>query len=148
MSLRRLGAEKESLEQRMMLLESERAEFQEQTDQGALQIKHTHELLNRWRMLDDLIIQIHTNALLSFKVPLLWVMKGSCFGFGSPQQQVNMHARSKNIIICIYFYLICWMTPYWPRTHCKFQEWQPHLNEGVSPVNYRSMCVRNSSLPH
>lgn len=49
MSLRRLGAEKESLEQRMMLLESERAEFQEQTDQGALQIKHTHELLNSER---------------------------------------------------------------------------------------------------
>ncbi len=30
-----------------------------------------------------------------FNVPLLWVMKGSYFGFGSPQQQVDMHARSK-----------------------------------------------------
>ncbi len=33
---------------------------------------------------------------LVFKVPLLWVMKRSYFGFGSPQQQVDMHARSKN----------------------------------------------------
>ncbi len=33
------------------------------------------------------------------KVPLLWVMKGSYFGFGSPQQQVDMHARSKNTLI-------------------------------------------------
>ncbi len=30
------------------------------------------------------------------KVPLLWVMKGSYFGFGIPQQQVERHARSKN----------------------------------------------------
>ncbi len=33
------------------------------------------------------------------------VMKGSYFGFGSLQQQVDMHARSKNtfiVIICIY----------------------------------------------
>ncbi len=28
-----------------------------------------------------------------FKVPLLWIMKGSYFGFGSPQQQVDMHAK-------------------------------------------------------
>ncbi len=35
--------------------------------------------------------------------------------------------------------------PQWPSKHCKFQEWQPHLNAGVSPVNYRSMCVRNST---
>ncbi len=33
-----------------------------------------------------------------FKVPLLCVMKGSYFGFGSPQQQVDMHARSKNTL--------------------------------------------------
>ncbi len=30
-----------------------------------------------------------------FKVSLLWVMKGSYSGFGSPQQQVDMHVRSK-----------------------------------------------------
>ncbi len=35
-----------------------------------------------------------------FKVPLLWVMKGSYFGFG-PQQQVNMHARLKNYLIVL-----------------------------------------------
>ncbi len=43
----------------------------------------------------------------TLKVPLLWVMKGSYFGFGNPQQQVDMHARSKKhfhcLIICIYF---------------------------------------------
>ncbi len=33
------------------------------------------------------------------KVPLLRVMKGSYFGFGSPQQQVDMHARSKIYLI-------------------------------------------------
>ncbi len=33
------------------------------------------------------------------KVPLLWVMKGSYFGFGSRQQEVGMHARSKNSFI-------------------------------------------------
>ncbi len=31
----------------------------------------------------------------NFNVPLLWVMKGSYFGFGSPQQQDDMHVRSK-----------------------------------------------------
>ncbi len=35
------------------------------------------------------------------KVPLLWVMKGSYFGFGSPQQQVDMHERSKNTFIVL-----------------------------------------------
>ncbi len=48
------------------------------------------------------------------KVPLLWVMKGSYFGFGSPQQQVDMHARSKNTLISYnmhLFHLICSMTP-------------------------------------
>ncbi len=32
-------------------------------------------------------------------MPLLWAMKGSYFGFGSPQQQVDMHAGSKNTFI-------------------------------------------------
>ncbi len=45
--------------------------------------------------------------------------------------------------------LVCTHNPkdrtQWPRTHCKFQEWKPHLNAGVSPVNHRSMCVRNST---
>ncbi len=36
-----------------------------------------------------------------FKVPLLWVMKGSYFGFGSPQQQVDINARSKNTFIVL-----------------------------------------------
>jgi len=31
------------------------------------------------------------------KVSLLWIIKGSYFGFGSPQQQVDMHARSKTL---------------------------------------------------
>ncbi len=59
----------------------------------------------------------HSNMLIwhsIIKVPLLWVMKGSYFGFGSPQQQADMHARSKNthcLIICIYFYLTCSTTP-------------------------------------
>ncbi len=35
------------------------------------------------------------------KVPLLWVMKGSYFGFGSPQQQVDMHAMLKNTLIVL-----------------------------------------------
>ncbi len=35
----------------------------------------------------------------NLKVPLLWVMKRSYLGFGSPQQQVDMHARSKNTFI-------------------------------------------------
>ncbi len=34
-----------------------------------------------------------------FKVPLFWLMKGSYFGFGSPQQQVDIHERSKNTLI-------------------------------------------------
>ncbi len=32
-------------------------------------------------------------------------MKGSYFGFGSPQQQVDMHARSKNTFIVLYAFL-------------------------------------------
>ncbi len=35
------------------------------------------------------------------KVPLLLVIKGSYFGFGSPQQQVDMGARSKNTFIVL-----------------------------------------------
>ncbi len=27
-----------------------------------------------------------------------------------------------------------------PRTHCKFQDWKPHLNAGVSPINYHFLC--------
>ncbi len=38
---------------------------------------------------------------LCIKVPLLWVMKGSYLDFGSPQQQVDMHARSKNTFIVL-----------------------------------------------
>ncbi len=41
-------------------------------------------------------IQTENNCV---KEPLLLVMKGSYFGFGSPQQQVDMHARSKNSFI-------------------------------------------------
>ncbi len=40
-------------------------------------------------------------SLLSVKVPLLWVMKGSYFGFGSPQQQVDIYARSTNTFIVL-----------------------------------------------
>ncbi len=37
--------------------------------------------------------------IMDIKVHLLWViMKGSYFGFGSPQQQIDMHARSKNTL--------------------------------------------------
>ncbi len=43
----------------------------------------------------------HLNTINNIKVPLLWVMKGSYFGFGSPQPQVNMHARSKNTFIVL-----------------------------------------------
>ncbi len=39
------------------------------------------------------------NVALLIKVPILWVMKGSYFGFGSPQQQVDMHSSSKNTFI-------------------------------------------------
>ncbi len=31
-----------------------------------------------------------------------------------------------------------------PPTHCKFQEWQPHLNARVSPVHFCSMCVHST----
>ncbi len=37
----------------------------------------------------------------NFNVPLLWVMKSSYFGFGSTQQQVDMHARSQNTFIVL-----------------------------------------------
>ncbi len=40
-------------------------------------------------------------------VLLLWVMKGLYIGFGSAQQKVDMHARSKNTFIVLkyaYFY--------------------------------------------
>ncbi len=33
-------------------------------------------------------------------------MKGSYFGFGSPQQQVDMHARSKNFIFSYNMHLL------------------------------------------
>ncbi len=33
-------------------------------------------------------------------------MKGSYFGFGSPQQQVDMHARSKNTFIVLKYAFI------------------------------------------
>ncbi len=47
------------------------------------------------------------------KVPLLWVMKGSYFGFGSPQQQVDISMQSQktlslsNNMHSLYFYLTC-----------------------------------------
>ncbi len=45
------------------------------------------------------MLQIRFYAAGNIKAPLLWVMKGSYFGFGSLQQQVDMHARSKNTFI-------------------------------------------------
>ncbi len=48
------------------------------------------------------------------KVPLLSVTKGSYFCFGSPQQQIDMHARSKTLYFSYnmhYFYIICSTTP-------------------------------------
>ncbi len=55
-----------------------------------LKVIRTHSIEGHWSR----------NGLVTFvKVPLLWVMKGSYFGFGSPQQQVDMHARSKNTLI-------------------------------------------------
>ncbi len=38
--------------------------------------------------------------------PLLWVIKGSYLGFGSPQQQVDMHARSKTTFIVLRYAFI------------------------------------------
>ncbi len=38
-----------------------------------------------------------------FKVPLLWVMKGSYFGFGSPRHICIYNNNYNAIIICIYF---------------------------------------------
>ncbi len=40
---------------------------------------------------------------LIIKQPLLWVIKGCFFGFENPQQQVDMHARSKNTFIFIFY---------------------------------------------
>ncbi len=52
---------------------------------------------------NDTFYQFNASLLIksnnSLKVPLLWVMKCSYFGFGSPQQQVDIHARSKNTFI-------------------------------------------------
>ncbi len=48
-----------------------------------------------------------------FKVPLLRFMKGSYFGFGSPQQQVGMHARSKNTFIVLQYAFIFTLFAQW-----------------------------------
>ncbi len=47
------------------------------------------------------------------KVPLLWVMIGSYFGFGIPNNRTCMQGQKHFhfLIICIYFYLICSTTP-------------------------------------
>ncbi len=42
------------------------------------------------------------------KVPLLWVMKGSYFGFGSTQQQVDMHVNfffKNTFIVFLYAFI-------------------------------------------
>ncbi len=68
-------------------------------------------MLNSIDSFHDIMLITMVNNLV-FKVPLIWVMKGSYFGFGGPQQQVDMHARSKKtfIFLCI-FYPICLSTP-------------------------------------
>ncbi len=52
---------------------------------------------------------------INIKVPLIWVIKGSYFGFGSPNNRLKCMQGQKNtfifLIICIHFYLICSMTP-------------------------------------
>ncbi len=40
-------------------------------------------------------------------------MKGSYFGFGSPQQQVGMHARSKNTFIVLQYAFIFTLFAQW-----------------------------------
>ncbi len=58
--------------------------------------------------------------LLRIKVPLLCAMKGSYFGFGSPQQQVDMHARSQNTFIVLYYAFICEKTNMWADNMLMF----------------------------
>ncbi len=51
---------------------------------------------------------------LVYKVPLIWVMKGSYFSFGGPQQQVDMHARSNfffNFLMHLFFTLFAYQLP-------------------------------------
>ncbi len=47
-------------------------------------------------------------------------MKGSYFGFGSPQQQVDMHARSQNTFIVLYYAFICEKTNMWADNMLMF----------------------------
>ncbi len=54
-----------------------------------------------WLLVGHFIFISRQTTCRKIKVPLLWVMKGSYFGFGSPQQQVDMHARSKNTFIVL-----------------------------------------------
>ncbi len=49
---------------------------------------------------------VYSRGTYTVKVPLLWVMKCSYFGFGSPQQQADMHARSKNTFIVLQYAFI------------------------------------------
>ncbi len=84
-----------------------------------------------------------------------------CHCWGGMEAQVSLTvAFSSSAVLVSWFSFSSWQQPIdclWgsglvsllasqgPRTHCKFQEWQPHLYAGVSPINYRSMCVQNST---
>ncbi len=75
-----------------------------------MQFEHQISIL-KWFLKDHVTLKNGCgngiNYILKYiKVPLLWVMKGSYFGFGSPQKQVDMHARSKNTFIVLQYAFI------------------------------------------
>ncbi len=107
----------------------------------------------------------------------LWLLKcpyygyeSSYFGFGSPQQQVDMHARSKKhfhcLKICIYFFLFCsrlpngsfndsfFQTPPLRDANLRWLVWWPSLLAHSSVINTQTAMVyalaqcRNALIKH
>ncbi len=76
-------------------------------------------------------------------------MKGSYFGFGSPQQQVDMHARSKNTLFSIIVF-ICTLLAQRLPSNSFFQTpslrdanllWLVSSSSQVSPVILIKQCL-------
>ncbi len=79
-------------------------------------------------------------SLLSVKVPLLWVKKGSYFGFRSPQQKVVMHARSKNISFSYNMHLFL---SYLPNDYQKIRSTIHFSKPLFLPLQKRHLLAKN-----
>lgn len=87
-----------------------------------------------------LLIYFH---ILTFILPWKWLESGMALQNQTYSFSVATCNISKDFLHLIYKFLDLIYMDHLQTV--KFQEWRPHLNTGVNPLNYRSVFVRNTT---